>query len=212
MADEFVAEPSRDLGLQPLNLLRAELDHLACLQVDQVVVVLGRGGLVAGAAVAECVPLEDARFLKPLHRPVDRCERDPLVAGRHASVQLRNVRVVVRLGQHLCDQATLSRQPYTRVAALLLDPVHGFARRPSRMLKTLTQVLPRSKLDSAGISYHPKAKSNRSLMFRAAITAAIRAAKAISHRGATSAPILARLAVNMTRGNTAKESCRLRTT
>ena len=41
--DQFVAELARDFGLQALDLLRLEFDHLAAAQIDQMVVV-GFGG------------------------------------------------------------------------------------------------------------------------------------------------------------------------
>ncbi len=49
-------------------------------------------------------------------------------------------------------------------------------------------------------------------MFSMAMTLAISPAKTMSHRGATSAPIFALSAVNITSRNTANESCKLRTT
>ena len=49
--DDPVAEPLRDLGLQRLDLLGAELDDAAGREIDQVVVVLARRALVAGPAV-----------------------------------------------------------------------------------------------------------------------------------------------------------------
>ena len=39
VVDQSVAELARDLGLQALDLLGAEFDHLAGAQVDQVVVM-----------------------------------------------------------------------------------------------------------------------------------------------------------------------------
>ncbi len=54
---------------------------------------------------------------------------------------------------------------------------------------------------------HP-IKSNNNFTFSAAMTMAMNQANAESHRGAHSSPILARSAVNMTSGKTAKESCR----
>ena len=41
--DQFVAELARDLGLQALDFLGAEFDHLAGAQIDQMV-VMGFGG------------------------------------------------------------------------------------------------------------------------------------------------------------------------
>ena len=76
VVDEAVAEPAGDLGLQRLDLLGPELDHVAGLEVDQVVVVLARGLLVARAPAAELEPLDDALGLEELHGPVDGRERD----------------------------------------------------------------------------------------------------------------------------------------
>src|SRR6476660_7651832 len=56
--DEAEAEPFGDLLLERLELVVGEFDHLAGLDVDQMVVMgLGRR-LVAGAAIAEIVALE----------------------------------------------------------------------------------------------------------------------------------------------------------
>jgi hypothetical protein len=57
VVDQFVAELARDFGLQPLDFLRLEFDHLAVAQIDQVVVMRFRAGLIAGAAFAEIMPL-----------------------------------------------------------------------------------------------------------------------------------------------------------
>jgi len=59
------------LLLQRVELGIDEFDHFAALDVDQMIVVRLRGGLVARAAVAEFVALEDSRFLEQAHRPVD---------------------------------------------------------------------------------------------------------------------------------------------
>ena len=58
---------------------RGELDDLAGLDVDQVIVVTEAGGLVAGAAVAELMTLEDARALEQAHGAIDGRERDARV-------------------------------------------------------------------------------------------------------------------------------------
>src|SRR5688572_25887096 len=56
---QAVAEAAGDFGLKRLDLLGAELDHVAGLEVDEVVVVPLRGVLVARAAVAEVEPFDD---------------------------------------------------------------------------------------------------------------------------------------------------------
>ena len=74
--DEAEAELLGDPPLQLLQLLVDELDDIAGLDVDQMVVMgLGRR-FVAGAAVAEIVALEDARFLEQADGAVDGGDRD----------------------------------------------------------------------------------------------------------------------------------------
>src|SRR5688500_1799622 len=97
MGDEAEAEPLRDLGLEGLNLLGAELDHVPRREVHEVVMVLPRGALVAGAAVAKRQTLYDALVLEQLDRPIDGRERDAVVDGGSATMELDDVRMVLRL-------------------------------------------------------------------------------------------------------------------
>ena len=62
----------------------------------EVVVVLARRALVAGAAVPELEPLDDALGLEELDRAVDRRERDAVVDRGGAAVELDHVRMVLR--------------------------------------------------------------------------------------------------------------------
>ena len=66
MTLEPVAELFGDLLLQRLDIGVAKLDHLAGIQIDQVVVMVTLGILVAGTAVAEFQPVYDPRFLEQL--------------------------------------------------------------------------------------------------------------------------------------------------
>ena len=92
---------------QALILGVLELDHLAGIDVDQVVVVAMLGRLVAGAAAAEVAALEDALLLQQAHRAVDRGDRDPRVECAGAAIQFLDVRMIGCLGQHPCDDPTL---------------------------------------------------------------------------------------------------------
>src|SRR4051812_12322538 len=75
MVDEAEAEPLGDLLLQGFELVVGELDHIAGLDVDQMVVMgLGRR-FVAGAAVAEIVALENSRLLEQADGAVDGGDR-----------------------------------------------------------------------------------------------------------------------------------------
>src|SRR5262245_52040263 len=71
VVDQLVAQPPRDLRLQALDLLGLELDHLTSPQIDEMV-VMGIGHLlVAGAAVAEIVPFDNAGIFEQLHGAID---------------------------------------------------------------------------------------------------------------------------------------------
>jgi len=64
MIDQSVTELLGDPFLKDFQLVVDELDDVAGLDVDQMVVVGFRRGFIAGPAVTEFVPLQDARFLK----------------------------------------------------------------------------------------------------------------------------------------------------
>lgn len=104
------------LFLQGLNFGVDKFDHLPGGQVDQMVMMLAGAVFIAGAAIAELQPLEDAAFFKKLHRPVDRRQRDPGIECHGAAMQLFDIRVVFRRLQDLRDQTT--RSGHTHAARL----------------------------------------------------------------------------------------------
>src|SRR6266513_2157690 len=73
--DQLVAELAGDFGLQLLDFFRGEFDHLAVAQIDQMVVMAVAHLFVAGAALAEIVPLDDSGVLEQLYGPVHRRDR-----------------------------------------------------------------------------------------------------------------------------------------
>ena len=66
--DELVAELFGDLTLQLFDLVVVELDHLARLHVDQVVVMLVGHFLEARTPVAKIVPLQNAGLFEQAAR------------------------------------------------------------------------------------------------------------------------------------------------
>ena len=64
MIDETESELLGDLALKLLELFIDEFDDIAGLDVDQMIVVSGIRGLVAGTPVAEIMPFEDPRLLE----------------------------------------------------------------------------------------------------------------------------------------------------
>src|SRR3546814_15609400 len=63
--------------------------------------------LVACAAVAEIVPLENAGLLEELHRAIDRGNGNPRVALDGPLIDQLHIRMVVGLRQHVRNDATL---------------------------------------------------------------------------------------------------------
>src|ERR1700757_2616392 len=82
--DQAIAELAGDFGLQFLDFLGGELDHLAVAKVDQMIVVAVAHLLVARAALAKIMPLDNAGILEQLDRAIDRRNRD-LVVDRDAT-------------------------------------------------------------------------------------------------------------------------------
>ncbi len=79
----------------------------ARLDVDQVVVVAFRRLLIAGAAVAEIMALEDAGLLEQTHRAINRGERDVGVDLGGALVHLFDIGMIGRIREHARDHAPL---------------------------------------------------------------------------------------------------------
>ena len=95
--DQLVAEPRRHLALQRLDLFVAELDHAAGLQVDEMIVMLARHFLVARAAVAEIVPLEDVRLLEQAHGAIDGGDADLGIDLAGAAIHALDIGMIGRL-------------------------------------------------------------------------------------------------------------------
>ena len=64
MVDQPVAEFARDFSLQLLDFIRRKFDNLAVAQINQMIVVTVAHCLIARAAFAKIVPLDDAGILK----------------------------------------------------------------------------------------------------------------------------------------------------
>src|SRR5262245_61186679 len=97
MVDELVAELGGYLALQLLDLLIAEFDDPPALHVDEVVVMLLAHFLVARAAGAEFMTLENVRLLEQPHRAIDSGQADTRVDLGGAAMQLLDVGMVGRL-------------------------------------------------------------------------------------------------------------------
>ena len=103
-----------------------ELDHPAGIDVDQMVVVGRAARLVARAAAAEIPALEDALLLQQAHRAIDRRDRDARIERTGAPVELLHVGMIVGVGEHPRDDATLAGHLESFLDAQALDT--GFHR------------------------------------------------------------------------------------
>ena len=75
------------------------------------------GRLVARAAVAELVPLENAGALEQAHGAVDGRERDARVARARPPVDFLDVGMILGLRQHLGDGPPLARHAHAPLGA-----------------------------------------------------------------------------------------------
>src|SRR6476620_7925483 len=105
--DQPVAEFAGDLGLQLLDFLGGELDHLAVAQIDQVVVMAVTHLLISRAALAEIVALDDSGVLEQLHSAVHSRDRDLVIDLDAAAIQFLDVGMIFGLRQHARDDAAL---------------------------------------------------------------------------------------------------------
>src|SRR4051812_40297089 len=117
MVDQAEAQFLGDALLQQFEIVIDELDDVAGLDVDQMVVVGFGRGLVARSPVAEFMALEDSRFLEQPNRPVDRRDRDVGVDGRRPGVQRFDVGMVLAVAEHARDRLALLGNPEALVGA-----------------------------------------------------------------------------------------------
>ena len=94
MVDDAKPVTPRHLGLQGLDLGRAELDHLAAARIDEMVVVLASAGFVARLAVLEGVFLDNSGGFESRHSTINRRQRDTGIDFLRAPVQFVDIPVM----------------------------------------------------------------------------------------------------------------------
>src|SRR5947209_17648987 len=134
MVDEAEAELFGDAFLQSLKLVVDKLDHIAGLDVDQMVVMTLRRRFIARAAIAEFVTLEDARLLEQPNRPIDGGDRDVRIDRRGAGVQRLDVGMVLAFAEHARDRLALlgNTQPFVGAQRLDVDVTRHSAKLSAR--------------------------------------------------------------------------------
>ena len=119
VAFQLVAQPGGDPLLQRFDFGVNELEDFAGVEVDQMVMMVALGILVARASVPEFVLLQDSRLFEELDGPVDRGQRDSRVDGAGPGIELFDVRMVCRLFKNRCNDAALVRQAQSQRLASL---------------------------------------------------------------------------------------------
>jgi hypothetical protein len=125
VSDEIVPQFARDPLLQRFDFRAAKFDDLPGFDVDEMIVMRGRGWLEAGArlpALPELVPLEQAVVGEQLDRAIDRRKRYSRLDRSRAAKYLFDVWMIAGGRQDACNQAALSREPETMVGAQLFNP------------------------------------------------------------------------------------------
>src|SRR6185437_15432592 len=121
MVDQPEAQPFGDSLLQRFELIVGELDDLAGLDVDQVVVMVFRHRFIARPAVAEFVALENPGLFEQADGAIHRCDRNVGVNGRGARVQGLDVRMIFAITEHPRDGLALLGDAKSLVGAQGLD-------------------------------------------------------------------------------------------
>ena len=121
---DVVAELAGDLVLQLLDAIGLELDHVAGLDVDEVVVMLAAGVFETRRPALEGVAMDRTEPLQKLHRAVDRRQRHGRVDGDGAAVNLHRVGMVFHDRQQVDDDASRPRDSHAGAAqfALVVRP------------------------------------------------------------------------------------------
>ena len=85
-----------------------EFDHLAAIDVDQVMVMSVFGGFVTGTSAAEIAAFQDTVLLEQPHGAIDCGDRDAVIEGGGAAVEFLDIGVVGGIGQHSGDDTALA--------------------------------------------------------------------------------------------------------
>ncbi len=107
--------------LQGLDLGGMELDDLAGLHVDHVVMVLFRHRLVTRATIAEIMLFDDAGIFEQFYRAVDGGNGNARIDLGRAAIQFLDIRMVIRILQDPGNDAALLGHSHAPLGAQLLQ-------------------------------------------------------------------------------------------
>ena len=108
--DDLKAEARRDFPDEVFVRLVVKLSHFTIFGVNQMVMQFPFGGLVASAAVAEIVALQDASSFEQPDGSINRGDRDVTIQRDSSPIQFFNVGVIRRFGEYEGDDSALPGQ------------------------------------------------------------------------------------------------------
>src|SRR5688572_21330685 len=100
MIDQPEAELLRDLALQGFELRIDELDHVPRLDIDEVIMMDLGGCFIAGAAVPELMPLENAGLFEQANRAIDGRDRYARIDRRRPRMERLDIGMIIRFRKH----------------------------------------------------------------------------------------------------------------
>jgi hypothetical protein len=117
--DDVITKLAGYFLLQLLDAVGAELDDVAGIHVDQMIVVIPAGLLESRRPTFEGMAVDSAHFLQKFHRPVDRRQRDALVDRLGTAEDFKRVGMVFRLTQYIQDDLARTGDADARLAQRL---------------------------------------------------------------------------------------------
>ena len=111
MVDEAEAELFSDHFLQRLKLGINEFDHVAGLDIDQMIMMRLGSGFITRPAITKIMPLKNAGLFKQANSAIHRRDRNARINGGCPRMQRLDVGVILGFRQHTGDNAPLLGDP-----------------------------------------------------------------------------------------------------
>jgi hypothetical protein len=121
VSDQPIAVPLGDLPLQDFDLGTLELDHSAGLDVDEVIMMLVAGLLVARSSVSEIVPLENVGLFEQSYGAINGGNADARINSNCPTVNFFDVWMIGSFGEHPGNNSPLPGHFHSFFDAKVLD-------------------------------------------------------------------------------------------
>ena len=111
MTSQLIAELGGNLFLQGLDIGVHKLDHLAGIEINEMIMMIPIRIFIPGAAIAKFVALQNARLFEEFHRSIDSRNRYAGIHRLRAGIELFYIRVIRAIFENLCDHPALAGHP-----------------------------------------------------------------------------------------------------